>query len=223
MAKLVKKHQKPLTAGCLFSGIGGFCAGLQEAGVNVLWANELDKYATQTYIKNFTKNGLINKDVRDLSVNGDNLAPVDILTAGFPCQSFSQAGDRKGFDDERGELFNDIIRIIEEFGDNKPSLLLLENVPYLQYGNGGDWFERILRKIKRAGYWIGHHSCQVLNTAKITDLPHSRERLFMVAMSIDSFACNSFRFPTPNGKPLALKKLIDKSKKATNDHYMEKR
>ena len=217
-----RKRPETLTAGCLFSGIGGFCAGLHEAGIKVLWANEADKYASDTYRANYPKNRLLEKDVRELSVAGDKLPPVDILTAGFPCQSFSQAGDRKGFDDERGKLFFEIIRIIQEFGDNKPRMLLLENVPYLQHGKGGEWFETILCNIQLSGYWFGRHNCEALNTKEITDIPQRRERLFMVAMSTSAFPCNNFCFPAPNGKPLSLKKLINKTRKASQDHYMEK-
>ena len=211
----------PLTAACLFAGIGGFCSGLARAGVRVLWANENDDYAAETYNANYPRNRLIKKDVCDLSVAGDGLEPVDILTAGFPCQSFSQAGDRKGFDDERGMLFFEILRIIEEFGDRKPRVLLLENVPNLQFGKGGVWFERILRDVQLAGYWFDRDNCQVLNTAKITDLPHRRERLFMVAMATSAFPCNNFRFPAPNGKPLALNKLINKRAKPPSARYMD--
>ena len=210
----------PLTAACLFAGIGGFCSGLAQAGVRVLWANENDDYAAETYNANYPRNRLIKKDVRDLSVDGDGLEPVDILTAGFPCQSFSQAGDPKGFDDERGKLFFEILRIIGEFGDHKPRILLLENVPRLQSGKGGVWFERIVREVQLAGYWFSRYNCQVLNTAEITDLPHRRERLFMVAVAASAFPCNPFRFPAPNGKPLALNKLIDKRTKPPSARYM---
>ncbi len=220
MAK--KSTHTAVTAGCLFAGIGGFCAGLKSASVKVLWANEKNEYASQTYAKNYPGIRLIQKDIKNFSVIGDKLEPVDILTAGFPCQSFSVAGERKGFDDERGQLFYQIVRIIKEFGDQKPSVLLLENVPNLRYGKGGVWFEEVVRNIKLAGYWLGQHNCKVLNTAEITHLPHRRDRLFMVALAIDSFDCNDFNFPLPNGKPLGLGNLVDKTKKKAPDNYMEK-
>ncbi len=210
-----------ITAGCLFSGIGGFCEGLARADVRVLWANENDGYAAETYRANYPQNRLIEKDVRDLSVIGDRLDAVDILTAGFPCQSFSQAGDRKGFDDERGTLFFEIVRLIREFGERKPRILLLENVPYLQYGKGGVWFEKVLREIQLAGYWLGRHNFQVLNTAEITSLPHRRERLFMTATATNAFPCNDFQFPAPNENLLALHKIVNKRQKPSADHYME--
>ena len=155
---------------------------LKQEGIEVLWANEKD--AIRTYRNNHPDVRLFPKDVQDLTVADDRLAPVDILTAGFPCQSFSQAGDRKGFADDRGKLFFEIPRIIREFGARKPAILLLENVPYLQYRERGIWFDKVLTEVRLAGYWLGKRNCQVLDTAKVTDLPHRRERLFIVAMSI---------------------------------------
>ena len=216
-----KRAKKTVTAGCLFAGIGGFCFGLKSAKAKVLWANEEDDYANETYAQNHPGTRLIPKDVKKLSVEGDELAPVDILTAGFPCQSFSVAGDKKGFDDERGQLFFEIIRIIEEFGDKKPSVLLLENVPYLQSGKRGVWFAEVVKRIQSAGYWFSSENCKVLNTAKITSLPHRRERLFMVATAIGAFDCNEFNFPEPNGKAVPLGKLLDKRTKKDDVNYID--
>lgn len=217
------KQATSYTAGCLFAGIGGFCRGLKQAGVKVLWANENDRHAVQTYLHNYPDNGLIDKDVLDLSVEGDDLAQVDILTAGFPCQSFSMAGERKGFDDERGQLFFQIIRIIKEFGERKPKILLLENVPFLQFGDGGLWFEQILSRLRRAGYWCARGNCQVLNTAEVTCLPHRRKRLYMVATSIADFPCNDFQFPLPvkDSSKLSLDQLIDWKNIQHDDYYLE--
>ena len=209
-----------ITAGCLFAGIGGFCAGFKGARIKTLWANENDPYAVQTFKANHPRTRMIEKSVKSLSVRDDNLEPVDILTAGFPCQSFSQAGDRLGFDDERGQSFFEILRILREFGDRRPPILLLENVPYLMYGGGGVWFEEVIRKVQSADYWFDTANCQVLNTAKITNLPHRRERLFMAAMSFASFDCNDFEFPQVNGKPLDLSKFINRKKKVAPEDYL---
>ena len=98
---------------------------------------------------------MIEKDVRELSVQADNLAAVDVLAAGFPCQSFSQAGNRIGFEDPRGTLFFDIPRLINEYQPEKrPALVILENVPYLLHGANGGWFDQIRRALRRAGYWF---------------------------------------------------------------------
>ena len=113
------------TVGCLFAAIGGFCRAFQQQGATVLWATDKDKFAAQTFKLNFPKVQYIVKSVEELSVCRDQLAPVDILTAGFPCQAFSIAGEKRGFDDPRGLLFLHIIRIIKEFGSKKPKILLL--------------------------------------------------------------------------------------------------
>lgn len=141
-----------LRAGALFSGIGGFCMGFHRVGVPTLWAIEMDPFAVATYKANFPIAHTLQRDVRGISVDDTNLEPVDILHAGFPCQSFSQAGGRRGFHDPRGQLFYEIIRIINEFRENKPKALILENAPYLRYGEGGAWFLELQREIQKAGY-----------------------------------------------------------------------
>lgn len=129
-----------LNCGALFAGIGGFCLGFERAGFKTAWAVELNEHACQTYHANLPTARLLCKSVEEVSVVSDALEPVDVLHAGFPCQSFSQAGERKGFDDPRGRLFFEIIRIIEEFGPRRPKVLVLENAPFLRYGEGGAWF-----------------------------------------------------------------------------------
>lgn len=211
---------KPITAACLFAGMGGFCKGLKQAGIKTLWANENDPYAVATFKANYPDVRMLDKSVADVSVADDNLAPVDILTAGFPCQSFSQAGMRRGFHDKRGQFFFDIPRILREFGKRRPPIVILENVPYLTTGRYGAWFERIISEMRYAGYWIDRHNCQILNTAKITDLPQRRERIFMAALSVDAFSCNEFQFPPVNGTPQDLSRFVNKSRKMPPDHYL---
>ena len=107
------------TVGELFAGIGGIGLGFQKAGFSLSWANEIDEKACHTYRKNF-KHLLINEDMT--KVNPSTLSKVDILTGGFPCQAFSIAGYRKGFKDDRGNLFFDILRYIKEI---KPRVVFL--------------------------------------------------------------------------------------------------
>jgi len=217
------KERSQYKVGCLFAAIGGFCRAFDEADANVVWANEKDKYATDTFKLNFPKIRCIDKDVQGLSVHGDALEPVDILTAGFPCQPFSVAGDKLGFQDERGLLFLEIIRIIREFGRAKPRMLLFENVKNLRFHDRGRTFKRIQSEIQRAGYWFTDVDAQVLHAADYTDIPQNRERIFMVAMSSDHYPTNSFRFP----KPLKERKLrpvsdfLDLSRKAPEWYYFK--
>lgn len=160
-----------MKAGALFAGIGGFCAGFDAAGVQTDWAIELDGHAAATYAHNFPSVRLLNKDVRSVSVRADKLEPVDILHAGFPCQSFSQAGGRSGFDDQRGQLFFEIIRLLQEFGKDRPRMLVLENAPFLRYGEGGAWFLRLQNEIRKAGYWFRDENAAELNAFRLTELP----------------------------------------------------
>src|SRR5208282_4973022 len=112
--KVTRRSSAPCTVGCLFAAIGGFSRAFQEVGAEVAWANEVDRFAKQTFELNFPGIRFIHKRVEDLNVGGDNLQPVDVMTAGFPCQPFSVAGEKLGFKDERGLLFLHIIRLIKE-------------------------------------------------------------------------------------------------------------
>lgn len=219
--KKVNNGGRP-TAGALFAGMGGFCRGFQEAGINTLWANENNEHASRTFRANYPDVKMLEKDVCDLSVSDDKLAPVDILTAGFPCQSFSHAGHKRGFGDDRGKMFFEIIRLIEEFGENKPKILVLENVPYLANGDYGKWLKTITSKIQLAGYWFDRNNCRMLRTDEISGLPQGRERLFMVAASADAFYCNDFTFPEPESgaKLRPLLKFINRNKKSSARDYL---
>ena len=114
-----------LTVGSLFSGIGGIDIGFQQAGFDIAWAVEKDVPACRTYRYNFSGATLIEADIRDIDTA--SLDHVDVLAAGFPCQSFSVAGKQHGFQDTRGNLFYEVIR----FANNlKPRVIFLENVLY---------------------------------------------------------------------------------------------
>ena len=181
------------TAGCLFSGMGGFASGLAKAGFDIRWASDNDASACTAFRHRFPDVTLVEKDVRNLSVEADGLATVDVLAAGFPCQSFSQAGGRRGLEDPRGRLVFEIPRLLTEFKpDQRPPLIILENVPYLLYGAGKAWFDSIRRAIRRAGYWFREDSCWTVNVKDATSLPQDRERLFMVAASREHFTYNPF-------------------------------
>jgi hypothetical protein len=92
-----KRRQRRYKVGCLFAAIGGFCKAFEEVGATVAWANEKDKFACDTFLANFPHIRYLRKPVEDLTVKGDDLEPVEVLTAGFPCKPLSLAREKCGF------------------------------------------------------------------------------------------------------------------------------
>lgn len=159
----------------LFTGIGGFELGLTQAAIGkaeleCIGYSEIDKYATQIYQKHFPEHhnyGDITK------IDETKLPDFDIIMGGFPCQAFSIAGKRKGFDDTRGTLFFDIARLIKA---KRPRLLLLENVKGLLSHDDGRTFKTIIAALDELGYDL---QWQVLNS-KNHGVPQNRERVLIV-------------------------------------------
>lgn len=206
------------TVGSLFSGIGGFCFGFHALGFKTLWANDIDEDATATYRINFPDVNSICGDLRELNNDKYSFEPTDVLHAGFPCQSFSQAGDRLGFKDERGLLFYEIIKLVKRFRENKPKIILLENTPNLLIGEGGLWFDIVRNEIQKAGYWFEDHNAVVIDSRENAGLPQRRQRLFMIATSQDHFDYNPFRAPIERKGVCNLSDLLDLGK-VDDDYY----
>ena len=217
-------NQKKFTVASLFAGIGGFCTAFELENFQVLWANELDSNATKTYKLNHPEVQLFGKSIEQVSVIHDFLPQVDVLTAGFPCQPYSIAGNKLGLKDPRGKIFFEIIRLLKEFGSRRPKILLFENVPGLLFHDRGASFSLIANAIQSAGYWFVPPDCHaVLNTYKVTGIPQSRERLFMVALSWDFFEDQSFEFPTFLNKIAdPVKNYLDIDQPADQDLYFDK-
>ena len=217
--------EKILKAGALFSGIGGFCLGFERSGIKTAWAVENSPHSVSTYQHNIPDVRIISDDgvpasITDINVKKHGLEPVDVLHAGFPCQSFSQAGDRKGFDDPRGQLFYEIIRLVKEFKDDKPSVIVLENSPHIRHGEGGSWFLEITKELKKAGYWFRDTNSAELDSYNLTPLPQKRNRLFMVAFSIDHFRNGRIVFPSEVDKSEKnLAKYIDFNGSIDDEYY----
>jgi len=166
----------------LFAGIGGFHLAFNQLGAECIFASEWDKAARKTYEKNFS---LINPDlfnsgnfVGDITlIDKSTLPDFDILTAGFPCQPFSQIGKGKGFEDARGTVFYDIAEIINV---KKPKAFFLENVPYLYKHDGGKTFATIHKILsKNLGYSFKYYFVR----AKNHGVPQERLRIFMIGFS----------------------------------------
>ena len=179
----------------LFAGIGGFRVGLEAHGHECVGSCEIDKYARKIYGKNFGHEPEY-KDVRD--IDPKDIQDFDILCAGFPCQSFSIVGNRMSFEDKRGNLFFEIIRLAKE---KRPSILLLENVKGLLSHEKGETFRIMLQTLDECGYDV---SWQLLNSRYF--VPQSRERVYIIA----NLRGSSGRKILPLGK---VSKRNDKSRK----------
>lgn len=159
----------------VFSGIGGFRMGLEQAGHTCIGHIEFNDFARQAYeaIYDIKDDEFDGKDVTEIDDFGKLKGKYDILVGGFPCQSFSIAGHRRGFDDTRGTMFFHLARILEQ---TKPPLCLFENVKGLLSHDKGRTFETILKTMDELGYDV---EWQVLNS-KDFGVPQKRERVFIV-------------------------------------------
>ncbi|NIZ18549.1 DNA cytosine methyltransferase [Entomospira culicis] len=198
-----------MTTISFFAGVGGIDLAFEQAGFQAIWANEIDGYAAQTYRANFT-NPLIQADIRTLDI--ETIPDADILLAGFPCQAFSVAGYRKGFYDERGNLFFDLLKIIEA---KKPSILFLENVKNLVGHDQGKTFRIIIDALEINGYFVKY---QVLNAAHYGNIPQNRERIYIVAFRKKDHYFH-FDFPKPQELTTQLSDLINYQDKVDEKYY----
>lgn len=194
-----------------FSGVGGIELGFKQAGFEIIYANEQNEKAAKTYQYNFD----LSVDIRDIrDVKASEIPDFDILVGGFPCQAFSVAGKRQGFDDEkgRGNLFFELERIFKE---KKPSVIFLENVKNLVGHDNGNTFRIILEHLKNAGYYIKY---QVLNAMQYGNLPQNRERIYIVAFK-DILKFEKFNFPEPIMLTKKISDIIDFSEKTEEKYY----
>jgi len=154
----------------LFAGIGGFAVALDKLGHQCVYVNEWDKHAAKVYEKQFNRK----VDTRDIkTVSTEEIPEHELLVGGFPCQSFSIAGKRLGFDDTRGTLFFEIARILK---DKQPKYFILENVKGLISHNSGQTFRTIIATITELGY-----DCEwSLYNSKDFGVAQSRERVYIV-------------------------------------------
>jgi len=184
----------------MFSGIGGFRAGLERAGgFECIGHCEIDKPANAAYraIHNIKESEVYFNDAK--TINTDKLPDFDLLTAGFPCQAFSLAGKRKGFSDPRGTLFFEIARVVRA---KRPAYLLLENVPGLLSHDKGRTFATILHEISCMGYRL---EWQMFN-AKDFGVPQSRRRVYIIGYLDER--CAGKVFPICGANPATLIQLI---------------
>lgn len=185
----------------LFAGIGGFRVAMQNLGGKCLFTSEWDKYAKQTYKENFGELpfGDITKEITKSYIPDD----FDVLCAGFPCQAFSIAGRRGGFEDTRGTLFFEVAEIIKR---KKPKAFFLENVKGLRNHNRGKTIATILNVLREdLNYYVPEP--KIIN-AKDYGVPQNRERIFIVGFRKD-LEINDFKFPHQANQKVLLKDILE--------------
>lgn len=201
---------KEIKVASLFAGIGGICYGFTQCGAKIVWANEIDKDACKTYRHNFGDSYLVEGDIKNVDPN--DIPDIDILNGGFPCQAFSIAGYQKGFADERGNLFFEIVRILKV---KKPRAILLENVKNLETHDNGNTFKVIKTELEQLGYHIHH---KVLNTMEYGNVPQNRERIYIVGFLSEN-AYNTFKYPEPIKLTKTIHDVIDFNDKKPEKYY----
>lgn len=196
----------------LFAGIGGIDLAFKQAGFEIVWANDFDKYACKTYRYNFPDTVLTECDIRN--VRATDIPDFDILVAGFPCQSFSVCGNKKGFSDERGNLFFEIMRIANA---KSPNIIFLENVANLTEHDNGKTFNRIHNELSERNYYIRYIVADACNYG----IPQHRTRTYVIAFK-DYDMCNRFCFPKEQPLQKHIFDIIDRSIKTDNKFYLDK-
>ena len=199
----------------LFAGIGGFRLAMQDCGGKCVYSSEWDENAKQTYFHNFgdVPFGDITKE------SNKKLIPdgFDVLCAGFPCQAFSIAGYRKGFEDTRGTLFFDVAEIIRR---KRPKAVCLENVKNLYTHDEGRTFAVIKGTLEELGYVVYH---KVMNAMEYANVPQNRERIFIVCFDPKQVPNHKdFQFPEKEDLKRNVKDCIDSKVSDSKYFYTEK-
>ena len=204
---------KKLKCASFFAGVGGIDLGFEQAGVfETIYANEFDKYPSRTFELNFPD---IKVDIRDIQeVKSEEIPEFDVMFAGFPCQAFSIAGYRKGFDDEkgRGELFFELTRIIE---DKYPRICFFENVKNLVGHDNGNTFKVICEQLDNLGY---KYTYRVLNAMYYGNVAQNRERIYIVAFR-DEEDYDKFQWPEEIPLNKSVRDIIDFASKVDEKYY----
>jgi len=196
----------------MFSGIGGICLAFKQAGADLVWANEIDRYACSTYRHNFGSDFLIEGDIWDIDLY--KIPMFDILTAGFPCQPFSVMGKQQGFADPRGTMYYEILRVIDIV---KPSVVLLENVKNLVEHDNGRTFITIYSTLAERGYGVKY---AVLGAHTHGNIPQYRDRIFMAAF-LDYEKLEKFVFPNEIPLKKTINDVINRNNPTDKSYYYD--
>lgn len=193
----------------LFAGVGGIELGFKQAGFEIIWSNEIDLKASETYSINFDNNMVIG-DIKD--IRSSDIPNAEVIVGGFPCQAFSVAGYRKGFEDERGEIFFQLARIIK---DKLPRVVFIENVKNLLSHDKGNTFNVIRETLESYGYNL---KSMVLNASEYGNIPQNRERIYVIGFkNMEDF--DNFRSIEPIKLTKSISDIVDYNKKVDDKYY----
>ncbi|MYL54197.1 DNA (cytosine-5-)-methyltransferase [Pontibacillus yanchengensis] len=233
------------TVSSLFAGVGGIDKGFEQAGANVIWANEMDKNASITYRKNFN-HVLIEADIRDVH-EFEMPDDTDIITAGWPCVAFSIAGERHGMKYKCHECehihmvsYNEYVNgavcpecggkteaidprgtlfydVVRFIRSKKPKAFFLENVKNLHGHDGGRTFQVIEQMLRDSGY---HFESRIYNTMDYGNIPQNRERVFIVGFR-NKKALQKFEWPNKVPLTLTIDDVLDRQDKQNDKYYYD--
>jgi len=199
-----------IRVGSMFAGIGGICLGFKSAGADIVWANEIDHYACATYRHNFGSCYLVECDISQFNLS--SIPEIDILTAGFPCQSFSVMGKQRGFADPRGSLYFEILKVIDV---KSPRIVFLENVKNLLRHDRGRTFLTIYNTLAERGYGVKY---AVIGAHTHANIPQYRDRIFIAAFR-DIDKLDTFAFPSEIPLITQINDLIDRNVRFPKNYY----
>lgn len=201
----------PFTGDAFFAGVGGIELGFEQTGkLRIVYANEFDKNARKTYALNNPDIPLDGRNIHEVKTN--EIPNCDVMMGGFPCQAFSIAGYRKGFADDRGDLFFEMLRMVNA---KKPRVVFVENVKNLVNHDKGNTFKVIKEALTENGYYI---KWKVLNGKDYGNVPQNRERIYVVAFKYKS-DYDKFVFPEPVKLTKILHDVIDFHGKKDDKYY----
>ncbi|HRK76531.1 MAG TPA: DNA cytosine methyltransferase [Streptococcus parasuis] len=207
------RQQGKFAIAAFFSGVGGIELGFEQTNeFRVVYANEFDKYARQTYQLNYPDTYLDGRDIHAVLPEEIPSETVDVIVGGFPCQAFSIAGYRKGFEDDRGDLFFELLRMIEA---KKPKVIFVENVKNMVSHDHGNTFKVIREALTENNYFI---KWKVLNSKDYGNIPQNRERIYIVGFD-NKEAYDKFEFPEEIKLTTRLQDVIDFGAKPEENYY----
>lgn len=198
-----------MTVSGFFAGVGGIEIGFRQAGFDIVWSNEIDEKASKTFRKNHS-NLLITDDIHNIS--SDSVPDTDIIVGGFPCQAFSVAGYRKGFEDERGEVFFQLARIISQ---KLPRVIFIENVKNLVGHDNGNTYKVIRETLESYGY---HLKTMVLNACEYGNIPQNRERIYIIGF-LNEEDFDNFKQISPINLTVKISDIVDYNAKVDDKFY----